>query len=309
MLTLGDFKFVVATTPELLDGVFRLRYQVYVEEFGYEHAGDHPDGKETDEWDPFSIHMAALNPEGDVIGTIRLVLNSNSGLPTLNVAAPFYQDRNPLSRHIAEVSRLAVSRSFRRRVEDGFQGVTEFWKPDKSIAFHRPEENEFPSQERRKRFAVVLGLFKIMLHVSKRIDLKDWYMMAEKRLWYLLKRYHIVFNPIGPEIDYHGKRIPYHGHIVDVEERMRRKSESLAAAFHEGLETPPDSSAVEETPLPSIDEKTIQQPTPYFIPQGEMAPSAPPVPFSEEEAEQKARAAAEAVAEIVWPHRIPRRHP
>jgi N-acyl amino acid synthase of PEP-CTERM/exosortase system len=300
MLTLGDFKFVVATTPELLDGVFRLRYQVYVDEFGFEHAGDHPDGKEMDEWDPFSIHMAALNPEGDVIGTIRLILNSVSGLPTLNVVAPFYQDRNPQSRHIAEVSRLAVARSFRRRVEDGFQGVQEFWSPQKSIAFHRAEVGEFPSQERRNRFAVVLGLFKIMLHVSKRIDLKDWYMMAEKRLWYLLKRYHIIFNAVGPEIDYHGKRVPYHGHIIDVEERMKRESESLSAAFHEGLETP-------EAPTPPSEEKPSPPLTPYFMREGEGGgpeTAVPPAPFSEEETERKARAAAQAVAEIVWPHRI-----
>jgi N-acyl amino acid synthase of PEP-CTERM/exosortase system len=63
MLTLGDFKFIVATTPALLEKVYRLRYQVYVDEFGFEHAGDHPNGMETDEWDPTSIHMAALNPE------------------------------------------------------------------------------------------------------------------------------------------------------------------------------------------------------------------------------------------------------
>jgi N-acyl amino acid synthase of PEP-CTERM/exosortase system len=136
----------VATTPELLDGVFRLRYQVYVDEFGYEHAGDHPEGREMDEWDPLSIHMAALNTEGEVIGTIRLILNSEYGLPTLNVSAPFFQDRNPRSKFIAEVSRLAVARSFRRRVEDGFQGVNEFWTPPKSIAFSRGEDGEFPAK-------------------------------------------------------------------------------------------------------------------------------------------------------------------
>lgn len=295
MLTLGDFKFVVATTPELLDGVFRLRYQVYVDEYGFEHAGDHPDGKEMDEWDPFSIHMAALNTEGDVIGTIRLILNSDSGLPTLNVATPFYQDRNPRSKHIAEVSRLAVARSFRRRVEDGFQGVTEFWAPQKDFVFHRAEEGEYPSQDRRKRFAVVLGLFKIMLHVSKQINLKDWYMMAEKRLWYLLKRYHIVFNAIGPEIDYHGKRVPYHGHIMDVEDRMRRESASLAATFQEGLETV------------SGEEKPTPPPTPYFIRTGGKQVPTPPVqaPFSEEEVQREARSAAQAISEIVWPYRIP----
>jgi N-acyl amino acid synthase of PEP-CTERM/exosortase system len=312
MLTLGDFRFVVATTPQLLEGVFRLRYQVYVDEFGYEHAGDHPDGKETDEWDPFSIHMAALNPEGDVIGTIRLVLNSIAGLPTLNVVAPFYQEKNPQSRHIGEVSRLAVARSFRRRVEDGFQGVKELASPQASIAFHKAEEGEFPSQERRNRFAVVLGLFKIMYHVSKRIDLKDWYMVAEKRLWYLLKRYHILFNPIGPEMDYHGVRIPYLGHIKDIESHMMKVSATLAESFNEGLPSrPPDTPVVEE-PGSSQTQKPSEQPTPHFVREGDpetRSPTVPPsLPFTKEETEKNAHSAAQSIAEIVWPQRITR-HP
>lgn len=324
MITLGDFKFVVATTPLLLEGVYRLRYQVYVDEFGYEHAGDHPNGKETDEWDPFSIHMAALNPEGDVIGTIRLILNSVAGLPTLNAVAPFYQDRNPQSRHIGEVSRLAVARSFRRRVEDGFQGVKELALPQSSYTFHHAEEGEFPSQERRKRFAVVLGLFKIMYHVSKRLDLKDWYMVAEKRLWYLLKRYHILFNAIGPEMDYHGKRVPYLGHIRDIESHMIKVSSNLAESFQEGLETPNKASTInpalpvgslpevspEREPVAQSHEARGASPVPYFKSETDrqtLAPDFLPGPFSEEETERKARAAAEAVAEIVWPMRIPRR--
>jgi N-acyl amino acid synthase of PEP-CTERM/exosortase system len=338
MLTLGDFKFVVATTPELLEGVYRLRYHVYVDEFGYEHAGDHPNEMEMDEWDPYSIHMAALNPEGEVIGTIRLVLNSIYGLPTLNAVTPHYQDKNPQSRHIGEVSRLAVARSFRRRVEDGFQGVKELASTQTSIAFHRAEEGEFPSQERRKRFAVVLGLFKIMYHVSKRLDLRDWYMVAEKRLWYLLKRYHILFNSIGPEMDYHGKRIPYLGHIADIETHMMKVSADLAESFQEGLEPgkvpqqdpapavepePPPTTEPVPAPTsepepqsipepPALSEPNVpatETPVPYFITESvrEAILSPPQGPFSEEEAEKKALSAAHAIAEIVWPQRIPRR--
>jgi N-acyl amino acid synthase of PEP-CTERM/exosortase system len=325
MLTLGDFKFVVATTPQLLEGVYRLRYQVYVDEFGYEHAGDHPDGMEMDEWDPFSIHMAALNPEGDVIGTIRLVLNSVAGLPTLNAVAPFYQDQNPQSRHIGEVSRLAVARSFRRRVEDGFHGFNKLVPAQSSIAFYRAEERHFPSQDRRKHFSVVLGLFKIMYHVSKRLDLKDWYMVAEKRLWYLLKRYHILFNAVGPEMDYHGTRIPYLGHIRDIESHLMKVSANLAESFQEGLEqekkiSAPDSPppvewapaiSPEGEPVPLASDPPLVSPVPYFkseLGEPPAIPVPPPRPFSEQETEEKARAAAEAVAEIVWPQRIPRRH-
>lgn len=236
MYQLDKYRFVVATTPQQLQEIYRLRYQIYVEEFGFEKAHDHPHQMETDEWDPFSIHMAALDPDDRVIGTIRLVINSARGLPTLQAAQPFFQDKNPASRRIAEISRLAVARSFRRRVEDGLYGMESYLKPkDGAYVFHNAPE-ETPSQERRKKFVVVLGLFRIMYHVSKRMDLTDWYMMSEKRLWYMLKRYNIVFHEIGPEMDYHGKRVPYVGHVSEIEIHMLKVNQNMARSFMEGAE-------------------------------------------------------------------------
>jgi hypothetical protein len=188
-----------------------------------------------------------------------------------------------------------VARSFRRRVEDGFRGVKELASPQTNYVFHKAQDGEFPSQERRNRFAVVLGLFKIMYHVSKRIDLKDWYMVAEKRLWYLLKRYHILFNPIGPEMDYHGARIPYLGHISDIESHMMRVSASLAESFQEGL----NPAAVKPSTVPEA------PPTPRASLR-DHAPDPLPTPCTQIEADQRAQSAARSVADIVWPHRIPR---
>jgi hypothetical protein len=54
----------------------------------------------------------------------------------------------------------------------GFVGFRSWRRPKPTYVFHKAQDGEFPSQERRNRFAVVLGLFKIMYHVSKRIDLK-----------------------------------------------------------------------------------------------------------------------------------------
>lgn len=254
MLDYGNIKFVVATTPKLIQGVHRLRYQVYVEEFHFEKPENHPNGLEQDEWDPMSLHMAAVDPEENVVGTIRLVLNSPHGLPTLHAVNPFYQDPHPASPRIAEVSRLAVARHFRRRVEDGFRGVEDLAADAPGARVARTEEGGLNSQERRRQFAVILGLFKIMYHVSKRINLADWYMVSEKRLWYLLKRYHILFHPVGPEMEYHGVRIPYLGHISEIESHMLKVNQSLAESFIEGL----DASSLEgkaTCPVPPLDIK------------------------------------------------------
>lgn len=276
MLDYGNIKFVVATTPKLIQGVHRLRYEVYVDEFHFEKAEDHPQGLEYDEWDPMSLHMAAVDELENVVGTIRLVLNSPHGLPTLHAVNPFYQDPHPASPRIAEVSRLAVARQFRRRVEDGFRGVEDLSADAPGARDLRSGGGGFNSQERRRQFAVILGLFKIMYHVSKRINLADWYMVSEKRLWYLLKRYHILFHPIGPEMEYHGVRIPYLGHISEIENHMLKVNQSLAESFIEGL----DPSALEG--------KTTC-----------------PVPPSD----IKPREVFETVPDIVWPYRISNPNP
>jgi putative hemolysin len=59
VFSIGDFRFLVATTPSIIEAVHRLRYQVYVEEYGYEKAEDHPGGLEKDKFDPSSILIAA----------------------------------------------------------------------------------------------------------------------------------------------------------------------------------------------------------------------------------------------------------
>jgi hypothetical protein len=80
------------------------------------------------------------------------------------------------------------------------------------------------------------------------LDLKDWYMVAEKTLWYLLKRYHILFNPIGPEMDYHGSD-PLHGHIADIESHMMRERRNLAESFQEGLA----GKVPQQDPAPAVE--------------------------------------------------------
>ena len=158
----------------------------------------------------------------------------------------------------------------------GRRGVDDLAEAAPGSRFHRAEKGEFNSQDRRRQFAVILGLFKIMYHVSKRINLADWYMVSEKRLWYLLKRYHILFHPVGPEMEYHGVRIPYIGHISEIENHMLKVNQSLAESFIEGLDQ-------------SADEGKATCPVP------------PP--------EVKPREVFETVPDIVWPYRIPQSPP
>jgi N-acyl amino acid synthase of PEP-CTERM/exosortase system len=214
MFAIGEFRFLVATTPDLLDAVHRLRYQVYVEEYGYEKPQDHPAGLEKDAFDSRAIHMAALDGQGRVVGTIRLILNSDLGLPALQLVESHYQDKNPSSKKIVEVSRFALTRSLRGKAgEEGFREL-DFYLRKLSV---KPPAS---AEGLDNRVIVLLGLIHLMFTVMREIHATDLYIMAERRLWLLLKHHKLKFRQVSPEIDYHGKRACFVARSVDVAEPM-----------------------------------------------------------------------------------------
>jgi N-acyl amino acid synthase of PEP-CTERM/exosortase system len=178
MFQIGEFRFLVATTPDLLDAVHRLRYQVYVDEYGYEKPEAHPAGLEKDAFDSRSIHMAALDGQGRVVGTIRLILNSDLGLPALTLVESHYRDKNPSSRKIVEVSRFALTRSLRGKAgEEGFRELDFYLR---KLSASTPPA---PTEGLDNRVIVLLGLIHLMFTVMREIHATDLYIMAERRLW------------------------------------------------------------------------------------------------------------------------------
>jgi N-acyl-L-homoserine lactone synthetase len=98
--------------PRLLEQSYRLRYQVYCVERGFLDAADYPDGREIDEFDAHSVHLALLDAEGVMIGTARLIKPNPHGFPLFRHCA-FYPEVQALDApHVVpvEVSRLAISR-------------------------------------------------------------------------------------------------------------------------------------------------------------------------------------------------------
>jgi N-acyl amino acid synthase of PEP-CTERM/exosortase system len=202
--------------------VYRLRYQVYVEEWVYEDPADHPGGVEMDEHDAHSVHFMALRG-GDLIGTIRLVRRSDEGLPLERHCPPLGDPIGPLGDQVAEISRLAVSKRFRRRKED-----------EPARAHELPPENDATTRqpgERRRGQEIVLGLFKAMYHESKHLGLTHWCAAMERALVLLLRRSRIVFTQIGPEIAYHGLRAPYLVEIARVDREWWEQSPELFREF------------------------------------------------------------------------------
>lgn len=112
----------VGTDDERL-AMYRLRFHVYCVENKFLDAADNPNGLEKDDWDAASAHFIA-KLEGEVVGTIRLVIDSPLGYPieshfdVAHLRAP--------GRVFAELSRFIVDPKHRRNIfgiSNGLMGV------------------------------------------------------------------------------------------------------------------------------------------------------------------------------------------
>ncbi|PID78186.1 MAG: long-chain N-acyl amino acid synthase [Deltaproteobacteria bacterium] len=233
--TYGRFKFGVVNDEKVKEDTFRMRYEVYVQEFGFEKKEDHPGGLETDDWENESIHLACLNENDSVVGTIRLVLNSEKGFPIEKTGDLSFIGEKPDNDKIAEISRLTVSKDLRRRKEDGIHGVESYLKKKEGGVL--PDDGTIPPEMRgRKNPVLLLGLCQAMYQESKRIGLSHWYIITEDKLFYALKKFNFLFHPIGEKLWYHGWRRPYLGIISEIEKLLMEKSPDMLKFLLTGLD-------------------------------------------------------------------------
>ena len=125
------FEIVMADTPELIEAVYRIRYQVLCVQntFPDMNAADYPDKLEKDEYDNHSCHaLLRFRASGNFIGAVRLILYDPSQphklFPVeLNTQLdPELCDIKSLRREqIAEISRSVVIRQFDRRKSNCLQ--------------------------------------------------------------------------------------------------------------------------------------------------------------------------------------------
>jgi N-acyl amino acid synthase of PEP-CTERM/exosortase system len=212
--SLPSFTVRRAVTPEDLELVYKLRYQVYGVERGFLGPEDASEGRECDEFDAHSIHFLAVDAQGTPIGTVRLVLNSQKGFP-INQHCVFTEDIASLSAQSAEISRLAISKVFRK--EAG--GVL----VDQAGSVSVDGVN--------RQCIVLMSLLRAMYQATKELGIEYWQVAMERSLFVLLKRQGMIFRAIGPEVDYHGRRTPYLVRIEDIEHSVVAKRPQLATQF------------------------------------------------------------------------------
>lgn len=212
------FELVPANTHELRMECFKLRYQVYSVETGFERQEDckcdlDDSGNvvrwEEDEFDVRSEHyLVRHRSSGIYAATTRLILPDPQ-----DVMAPFpielhceLEERvnDPeVRQRLGEISRFAVSKQFKRRL--GEAGTLTGVSPDHDQYFQHDERRTFPH--------ISLGLFGAVMRMIYVNRITHCYAVMEPALHRLISRFGVIFNQIGPKADYHGMRIPCLGTV------------------------------------------------------------------------------------------------
>jgi N-acyl amino acid synthase of PEP-CTERM/exosortase system len=187
---------VPADSAELQEKAFQLRYQVYCLERGFENAADYPDGRERDGDEARSLHSLLLDrATGAAVGTVRLILpRRGDDLPVFRLIGAGRLHSAGLPRETtAEVSRFAVAKAFRRRLEDG-------WR---SRSGHVAAGGREPALQ-----LLTFGLIRAVVMMGALGDVTHVVAMMEPALLRLLRRLGIAFHPLGRMVNHHGLRQP-----------------------------------------------------------------------------------------------------
>lgn len=216
-----------------LDPIYRLRYQVYCIERGFLDPQDYPDQRERDAYDDHSLHFGLYTLARELAGSMRLVRGRLEELPVAEHCelSPATRDALASLPQVAEVSRVAVSRNFRRRRGDGFYSM-QVAPPRPSL----PRGDITAVSDQRASPPFVLHLYREAYQACRRLGINFLLAAVERPLARLLNSVGFTFEQIGPEVDYYGPVAPF---VLDLDRFDRLVVEhrrGLLQFLAEGLE-------------------------------------------------------------------------
>lgn len=101
-------------SDEVMKKIYKLRYDIYCKEVKLLSEQECRDQYEKDEFDPKSIHLVVLNKKREVVGTVRLIKNSDFGLPTIDEFDLQTKLEKINKDKVLEISRFMVKRDYRK---------------------------------------------------------------------------------------------------------------------------------------------------------------------------------------------------
>ena len=226
------FEVVLADTEEGKRLHYKIRYQVYCIESGYEDYRAFADGEEKDEWDKHAVHfLVRSKATQEWIAAMRLILPVNKG------GHPVFQlcniDRSIVGKThgstTAEISRLCIINSFRRKQAPGQPGT------DLNSLDHQKAAAHSQLRERCKEPLIVLGLFRAAAQYSREHGIPYWYFLTTSALARMLKRMNVHMTKAGSSCIHNGERHPFLVDLQDAIKRARRGSDIIAQMLNSQL--------------------------------------------------------------------------
>ncbi|MCC7547484.1 MAG: PEP-CTERM/exosortase system-associated acyltransferase [Burkholderiales bacterium] len=199
-----------ATTTSLKEEAYRIRHGVYCEDLAFEPP--RPDGMETDEYDGSALHVLMRHrPTDAFIACVRLVCVPRErpleGLPFERICRhvnPGIVPVDPIRRlRIAEVSRLAVVREFRRRKGEMLQDSP-------------GSESDLAGGPRQRFPHLLVGLYLGVIAAATLNEIERLFVLTEPRLAGHLNKLGVGIHQIGAPVEHRGVRVPSMIHVSSI---------------------------------------------------------------------------------------------
>lgn len=217
------FEIIPANDKELLLCSQALRFEVFCREQGFFDSNLDTKDLEIDPFDKWSTHsLLRHKSSGAYAATVRIVLPLNKRTCTNYPVEAHFNMLNKRDREIitnlpqsqlAEVSRFAVAKNFRRRSgeEKTSHGISTTFETTGSQSAYRRTDSH-----------ITLGLIHALVKMSQQHKITHWLAFMEPGLIRLLSRIGIHFKRIGPAIKHYGMRyicyISLHEMLNDIAE-------------------------------------------------------------------------------------------
>ncbi len=206
------FMLLPALDDALRHATYRIRHEVYCRDLGWEAVRE--DGEETDAHDSHALpYIMQSVTNGNPVGCARLVTCRSDlqrrlpiELACSKVLDPARFDASAVDRsRIAEVSRLAVMRDYRRR------------KGEQSMPIAM--DNEDFGDGNRARFPFIpVGLYLAAFAMAEDLGFDYLLVLTEPRLARHFDKLGIDIRQIGEGIEHRGLRVPY---VIDTAASIR----------------------------------------------------------------------------------------
>ena len=228
-MTSRDFEVLLADTDELRNIHYRLRYQVFCLESGFEDPDKFDDRKEKDVWDASSQHFLVRERQsGKWAATMRLVLPRKGGLP-INSHDVLNLTDKPSMKHCAEASRLCIVGHYRQRKDNKVAPFSQSSVPD----MHQQQASEVTAEKAKRTASILKALMNASAAFSYENDIRYWYMLTTRSLVRILS--HVLpleFTRAGDACWHRGVRYPYLANLESAFSQLQLAPEAWISSVY-----------------------------------------------------------------------------